>query len=378
MDPATGASLPLIGGEIALIFGFALLLGLWLDLQAPPAPQARPTPEADAVRPGARQPDLEDDPTTESHGAVRPTPLVAAPQEPQPSVFGFFRDALTRSRDVLRTGLDRLLGRPLDAAATEELEEALLRSDVGVGTTNRLLEAVRNLPADSDLRGALAAEMKSILRANHAPFAIPAAPRPYVVLVVGVNGSGKTTTIGKLAARLRGEGHKVLLAAGDTFRAAAEQQLGIWAERAGVDLLSLEEGADPGAVAFRAMELARRDGHDVVLFDTAGRLQSKKPLMDELGKVRRVLDKGMPGAPHETLLVLDGTMGQNGMSQAQLFHSATPLSGVVVTKLDGTAKGGMILAIAAELSLPVKLVGLGEKVGDLRDFDPEVFVDALL
>lgn len=293
-------------------------------------------------------------------------------------MFGFFRDAMARSRDSLKVGLDRLLGRPLDAAATEELEETLLRSDVGVATTERLLQKVRAQGVDVDVRRALTAEMKEILRPVHQAFGIPAAPRPYVILVVGVNGSGKTTTIGKLASRLKAEGHRVLVAAGDTFRAAAEQQLGVWAERAGVDLLALDEGADPGAVAFKAMERARAEGHDVVLVDTAGRLQSKKPLMDELGKIRRVLDKGLPGAPHETLLVLDGTMGQNGMSQAQLFHSATPLTGVVVTKLDGTAKGGMILSIGAELGLPVKLVGLGEKVGDLRDFDPDVFVDALL
>jgi fused signal recognition particle receptor len=297
-----------------------------------------------------------------------------------PGVFALFRDALGRSRDVLRSGLDRILGRPVDAASLEALEEALLQADVGVPTTERLLGRVRDAArSETDptvLRGVLADEMRAVLEGVHRPLTVPEGL--WVVLVVGVNGSGKTTTIGKLAARLAGAGRKVLLAAGDTFRAAAEQQLGVWAERAGVDIVALDEGADPAAVAFKALERARAEGHDVVIVDTAGRLQTKKPLMEQLGKIRRVLDKAHPGAPHETLLVLDGTIGQNGLSQARLFHEATPLTGAVVTKLDGTAKGGMILAIATELRLPVKLVGLGEKVGDLRDFEPGAFVDALV
>jgi fused signal recognition particle receptor len=212
------------------------------------------------------------------------------------------------------------------------------------------------------------------------PAVPPLAPdgrRPFVVLVVGVNGSGKTTTIGKLAARFGREGHKVLLAAGDTFRAAAADQLAIWAERAGADIVRHDEGADPGAVVFDALTAAKARGADVVIIDTAGRLQTKKPLMEQLGKVRRVIDKVVPGAPHETLLVVDGTTGQNAVSQAHAFHAATPLTGVVVTKLDGTAKGGVVLAIGAELGLPVRLVGIGEKVEDLRDFDASAFVDAL-
>jgi fused signal recognition particle receptor len=375
MDAASGASLTTIAAQLVGSLGVTLALIWWL---LPPLGPARPEAEGEGTHPPvstAPQAIAAPPPPTTPAIPDRPAP---APEVPRSSVFGFFRDAMARSRDSLKVGLDRLLGRPLDAAATEELEETLLRSDVGVATTERLLQKVRAQGVDVDVRRALTAEMKEILRPVHQAFGIPAAPRPYVILVVGVNGSGKTTTIGKLASRLKAEGHRVLVAAGDTFRAAAEQQLGVWAERAGVDLLALDEGADPGAVAFKAMERARAEGHDVVLVDTAGRLQSKKPLMDELGKIRRVLDKGLPGAPHETLLVLDGTMGQNGMSQAQLFHSATPLTGVVVTKLDGTAKGGMILSIGAELGLPVKLVGLGEKVGDLRDFDPDVFVDALL
>ncbi len=362
MDPVTVAadvSPLLIGGEILAALVAALLLDLGLRRTLPPPRRAEEGPEA---RPAA---------PTAGAAAVGAPPQVGAP-----SVLGLLRDALGRSREVLQQGLDRVLGRPLDAAATEELEEVLLRADVGVPTTERLLATVRSAGRDTNLREALRREMASILKPVHQPFA--PLPDLWVVLIVGVNGSGKTTTIGKLASRLRAEGRKVLVAAGDTYRAAAEQQLGVWAERAGVDLVALDEGADPGAVAYKAVERARAEGHDVVLVDTAGRLQTRKPLMEELGKIRRVLGKALPDAPHETLLVLDGTMGQNGMSQAKLFHEATPLTGVVVTKLDGTAKGGMILAIANELRLPVKLVGLGEKVGDLRDFDPDAFVDALL
>jgi fused signal recognition particle receptor len=321
--------------------------------------------------------------------ADEPTEIVE--DRPQPDArLSLFQQALGRSRDLLRGGIDRIFGRPIDAAALDALEEVLIRADVGIPTTERLITRVREAAREGTkepaaMRAVLKAEMRDILMKIHRPFtagspspSISSGGTPWVVLVVGVNGSGKTTTIGKLAARLRSEGHRVLLAAGDTYRAAAEQQLNVWAERAGVDILTLDEGADPGAVAFKALERARSEGHDVVIVDTAGRLQTRKPLMEQLAKVRRVLAKAQDGAPHETLLVLDGTMGQNAMSQARLFHDATPLTGAVVTKLDGTAKGGMILAVAMELELPVKLVGLGEKVTDLRDFDPDVFVDALV
>lgn len=373
-DAATGelGSPEAVAGSVlvALVVGF--LLTAYLRRAAP---RALPPPPPARVEREVAPPPVTPPPE------VPPPPVVAPPVAP-PAVglFSLLRDALGRSRDVLRSGLDRIFGQPMDAASLEALEEALLRADVGVPTTERLLarvrEAGRGGAQGDDLRRVLVDEMRDVVGAVHAPFA--PATGLWVVLVVGVNGSGKTTTIGKLAARLKAEGRKVLLAAGDTFRAAAEQQLGIWAERAGVDVVALDEGADPGAVAFTAVERARREGHDVVIVDTAGRLQTKKPLMEQLGKIRRVLDKAQPGAPHETLLVLDGTMGQNALSQARLFHEATPLTGAVVTKLDGTAKGGMILAIATELGLPVKLVGLGEKVGDLRDFDPRAFVDALV
>jgi fused signal recognition particle receptor len=352
--PAETGSPGLIGGEIAVAILLAVVLGFVLNPRGPARPDfTRALPE-------------------EASTVTTAEPEVV-------SLAALFQAALARSREAFRAGLDRVFGKPLDPRSLDELEETLLRSDVGVKTTEQLLDAVRKAAAqDQDpavLRGALKGEMKRMLGSVHRPLAV--GDGLWVVLVVGVNGSGKTTTIGKLAARWKDQGKKVLLAAGDTFRAAAEQQLGVWAQRAGVEIVALDEGADPGAVAFTAVERARREGYDVVIVDTAGRLQTRKPLMEQLGKIRRVLDKAAPGAPQETLLVLDGTMGQNALSQAKLFHEVTPVTGVVVTKLDGTAKGGMVLAIASELGLPVKLVGLGEKVGDLRDFDPDAFVDAL-
>jgi fused signal recognition particle receptor len=294
----------------------------------------------------------------------------AAPALPavEVGVGSLFRAALFRTRDALKSGFDSVFGRSVaDDGLFEALEETLLIADVGVPTTQRLIGVVRGAAragvAPAALRDRLREEMRAVLGPAVPPLA-PDGRRPFVVLVVGVNGSGKTTTIGKLAARFVREGHKVLLAAGDTFRAAA-------------DIVRHDEGADPGAVVFDALTAAKARGVDVVIIDTAGRLQTKKPLMEQLGKVRRVIDKVVPGAPHETLLVVDGTTGQNAVSQAHAFHAATPLTGVVVTKLDGTAKGGVVLAIGAELGLPVRLVGIGEKVEDLRDFDASAFVDAL-
>jgi len=259
----------------------------------------------------------------------------------------------------------------------ERLEETLLLADVGLATTQRLIAAVER-QGEQDLEGmqtALKDEMLTVLNEHHVPLVV--SEDLWVVLIVGVNGSGKTTTIGKLAARLKAEGRKVLLAAADTYRAAAAEQLEVWAERAGVDIVRHQEGSDPGAVAYDALDAALARGCDVVIIDTAGRLQTTRPLMEQLSKVRRVVDKKVPGAPHETLLVVDGTMGQNALSQGRQFHEATPLTGAVVTKLDGTARGGMVLALAGELELPVKLIGVGEQVHDLRDFEPAAYVEAL-
>lgn len=287
-------------------------------------------------------------------------------------------DALAATRAVLLGPLERLRGGPVDAAAVEALEEALLRADVGMPTTSRLLDGLVARGADGAdaVREKLRARAADMLTSTARPLDLGAG-RPAVVLVVGVNGSGKTTSIGKLAAKWRAEGRGVVLAAADTYRAAAADQLQIWAERAGATLVRREEGADPAAVVHAAVDEAVAASADILIVDTAGRLQTARPLMEQLSKIRRVIDKKLPGQPTETLLVIDGTMGQNAMSQAKSFHEATPLTGAVVTKLDGTAKGGMILALASELALPVKFIGVGEKVDDLRPFDPDAFIDAL-
>lgn len=315
-------------------------------------------------------------------GALRGRPPGATALSGQPAPLANpFTAALARTTAAFRDRLDGLFGgRPIDDGTLDELESLLLGADVGVTTTQRILDRIREVartdPTPSALRAALREEMRKILATGDPSLHRPASG-PWVILVVGVNGSGKTTTIGKLAARFGQQGLRVLMAAADTFRAAAIEQLTVWSERASCEIVAQQEGSDPGAVVYDALSKAVANGHDVVIIDTAGRLQTKKPLMDQLSKIRRVIEKVVPGAPHETLLVLDGTIGQNALSQAKLFHEATPLTGVVVTKLDGTAKGGMVLTLAQELSLPVKLVGLGEKVEDLRDFDAPSFIEAL-
>ncbi len=285
---------------------------------------------------------------------------------------GFFRrlrDSLSKSRRALTdqfTAFD-----PNDEAAWEDLEEALIAADVGVRST---AELVRRLEERGGL-GGLEAELTALLGE---PATLDLSARPAVVLVVGVNGTGKTTTIGKLAERLREHGRSVLLAAADTFRAAAEEQLEIWAERAGADFVGAPRGGDPAAVAYDAIEAATARGRDVVIVDTAGRLHTQSNLMEELAKVRRVIAGKLEGAPHETLLVVDATTGQNGLQQARLFDNAVGVTGVALTKLDSSAKGGIAVAIAHELGLPVKLIGVGEGLDDLRPFDPADFARALV
>ncbi len=300
-----------------------------------------------------------------------------APPSQGPSVLERFRVGLARTRK----GLGGLFGgTQVDEALYESLEDALISSDVGVRTATAMVEELRgsNLTEPEALRAQLLGSLrKRLTRLDPALVEAPQSP-PHVILVVGVNGSGKTTTIGKLAHRFRSEGRSVLLGAGDTFRAGAIEQLSIWAERSGAEFVAKGEGSDPAAVCFDALETARTKGHDVVLLDTAGRLQSVKPLMEELGKVHRVVGKAVPGAPHEVLLVLDGTMGQNAISQARTFKQVTGVTGVVLTKLDGTAKGGVVVAVMEELGLPVKFIGFGEQIDDLRPFDGEAFAQALL
>ena len=296
---------------------------------------------------------------------------------------------LERTRGGFMARLNGLLGggRTLDDSVLADLEELLFTADIGVATATSLLETVRarvraRAFADpAQLKQALRVEIARILALDGAAAALPrftpGGARPWVVMVVGVNGSGKTTTIGKLAAKLKGAGHSVVLGAGDTFRAAAGEQLEVWAGRVGAPVVRGKEGADPASVCFEAVQRGVACKADVVLCDTAGRLHTKAPLMEELRKVKRVIAKAVPGAPHEVLLVLDSTNGQNAIAQARQFHEALQVTGLVLTKLDGTAKGGVIIGICDELKLPVRWVGLGETVADLRAFSPAEFVEAL-
>ncbi len=296
---------------------------------------------------------------------------------------------LAKTRGGFMSRLNALFGgdRPVDEAVLAEMEEVLFTADIGVKTATRLLEAARErvrrkeLSDPSKLKAALRDEIARIVSLDGAldgaaELAIGPA-RPHVVMVVGVNGSGKTTTIGKLAAKVQARGHSVLLGAGDTFRAAASEQLEIWAERVGAPVVRGKDGSDPASVCFEAARKGAEQGVDVVICDTAGRLHTKAPLMEELKKVKRVIDKAVPGAPHEVLLVLDATNGQNAIAQARQFHEALGVTGIVLTKLDGTAKGGVVIGICDELKLPVRYVGVGEKVADLRPFSPREFVEAL-
>jgi fused signal recognition particle receptor len=297
------------------------------------------------------------------------------PEAQRSGLFSRLRESLSKSRTALTAELASAAFDPGDAAAWERLEEALIRADVGVRATAELVQRLEARPDLADLNEALAEEIAGLLGA---PGTLDVHSKPSLILVVGVNGTGKTTTIGKLAERLRQHGHSVVLGAADTFRAAAEEQLEIWADRAGAEFVGAERGADPASVAYDAIERATRDGRDVVIVDTAGRLHTQANLMQELAKVRRVIESKLEGAPHETLLVVDATTGQNGLQQARLFGEAVGVSGVALTKLDGSAKGGIAVAIAYELGLPVKLIGVGETLDDLRPFDPDDFARALL
>ena len=295
--------------------------------------------------------------------------------EEQQGFLGRLRDSLGRSRRALTEQIAVAAFDPSDDEAWERLEEALIGADVGVPATAELVQRLEARGELGDLGEALADEIAAMLGE---PATLNVAEEPSVILVVGVNGTGKTTTIGKLAQKLRQHDRSVILGAADTFRAAAEEQLEIWAKRAEADFVGSVRGADPAAVAYDAVEAAEARGRDVVIVDTAGRLHTQTNLMDELSKVRRVIAGRLEGAPHETLLVVDATTGQNGLQQARLFGEAVDVTGVALTKLDGSAKGGIAVAIAYELGLPVKLVGVGEGLDDLRPFDPQDFARALV
>ena len=279
---------------------------------------------------------------------------------------------------------DLVPGRRIDAALLEELETRLLAADVGIEATETILsdlhrKVARNELADAKaLEAALAEALLAILKPVERPLEIDRARRPYVILVVGVNGSGKTTTIGKLARRLKEQGLSVMLAAGDTFRAAADEQLAAWAERNGVPIVAQQTGADPAAVSFDALQSARARGTDVLIVDTAGRLHTQSHLMDELAKIARVVKRLDADAPHEVLLVLDAGLGQNAVRQAEQFSQAIGVTGIVVTKLDGTAKGGVVIAIARRFGLPIRFVGVGEQAEDFGIFDALAYVEGLL
>ncbi|HVZ73122.1 MAG TPA: signal recognition particle-docking protein FtsY [Polyangia bacterium] len=364
-----------------------------------PAPVVKEAPPA-APAP-SRAPEATRAPEPERRGQVLPFPSpapaprdkpVAPPPAAEPApVEKRKKDTAALSSGLARTrstgfiaGLGKLFAgkKEIDPSLVEEIEKVLLTADIGVRTSQKLLEEIRTSLSRKELQNPeaiwdfLRARSAAILAQDIPPVDF-GAQKPFVLLVIGVNGSGKTTTIGKLAAKLAGEGKKVLLAAGDTFRAAAAEQLDIWAGRTGATLVRGKEGADPSSVIFDGVKRGATEGYDVVIADTAGRLHTKTDLMQELQKVRRVVSKASPGAPHETWLVIDSTSGQNAIAQAQVFTQAMETTGIVLTKLDGTAKGGVILGIADQLKLPVRYIGVGERVEDLRAFDPEEFVDAL-
>jgi fused signal recognition particle receptor len=297
-------------------------------------------------------------------------------EEERGGFLGRLRDSLSKSRRALTEQLAAAAFDPADEEAWERLEEALIQADVGVRATAELVRRLEARPDVGELAAGLAEEIAALM--GEPPTLAAAGTAPTVVLVVGVNGTGKTTTIGKLAWQLARHGRSVLLAAADTYRAAAEEQLELWAERARADFVGGKRGQDPAAVAFDGIEAARARGHDVVVVDTAGRLHTQANLMEELAKVRRVIAQRLDGAPHETLLTIDATTGQNGLVQARLFGDAVDVTGVALTKLDGSARGGIAVAIAHELGLPVKLVGVGETLEDLRPFDAQDYARALV
>ena len=337
------------------------------------APAAEPQPE----------PVAEPEPTPEPEPAEEPQ---KAPEpEPQVSVFERIKKGLGKTRASLTGGLSDMfsLGKKIDEELLEEIETTLLMADVGVTATSEIIDSLtdkleRNQLKDGEaLRKALRDELHGLLKDVTKPLQIDSGKTPYVILMVGVNGVGKTTTIGKLTKKFQNEGKSVMLAAGDTFRAAAVEQLQVWGERNKVPVVAQHTGADSASVIFDAIQSAKSRGVDVVIADTAGRLQNKDNLMQELEKVVRVMKKLDESAPHEVMLVLDAGTGQNALSQAQVFQQAVGVSGITLTKLDGTAKGGIVFAIARQLQLPIRYIGVGEQAEDLRSFDAETFVDAL-
>jgi len=364
---------------------------------APPAPA--PTPPPRTTEPTSVPPPVPVEPHVEAPVSPAPSlPIEVAPEAkaaadvaveavaPRMGWLGRIRAGLSKTRVGLADGLGSLFlgGKRLDDDLLEDLETRLLMADVGLDATRRILDGLTERLGRKDLltpevvRAALAEDMTALLAPCEQPLRIDADARPFVVLVVGINGAGKTTTIGKLAHRLKAEGRNVMLAAGDTFRAAAVEQLQTWGARNDVPVVAQHTGADSASVIYDAVAAGQARGADVVIADTAGRLHTQSNLMQELAKIKRVLAKLDPGAPHEVLLVVDGGTGQNALNQAQQFHQAVGLTGVAITKLDGTAKGGMLFAIAQKLGVPIRFIGVGEGIEDLQPFVAADFVGALL
>jgi len=304
--------------------------------------------------------------------------------EEKMGIFQRLKEGLSKTHQGMVSKIDQLLSgkRKIDDRLLEELEEILITSDIGVKTTQELLDKVtekvkRKELEDADhLKKALQEEMFLILRQQEKPLD-PSMARPFVIMVIGVNGTGKTTTISKMAQKFKGRGKSVLLVAGDTFRAAAIEQLEIWGRRVGCEVIKHQSGSDPSAVVFDALKAGKARGSDIIIVDTAGRLHTKVNLMEELKKVKRVMARELPDSPHEILLVLDATTGQNAISQAKMFDQELGVSGIALTKLDGTAKGGILIGISDELKIPIRYIGIGEKAEDLREFSARDFVDAL-
>jgi fused signal recognition particle receptor len=325
---------------------------------------------------------LPDEPVTEAQGEAQSETEAGGRR---PGLFGRMRQAVSRTRESFSAKIADIaaMTRMVDESALEELETALLSSDLGVPTTTAVLDALRDrarhhaIEDGDELRTLLKEQLQAILEAPQRQIPAPDAP-PKVTFLVGVNGTGKTTSSGKLAAWSRAQGRTVLLCAADTFRAAAIEQLEVWASRSGVEMIKTKQGGDPAAVLYDSIAAAKARGIQDLYVDTAGRLHTKSGLMDELDKMRRTAARLVPGAPHEVLLVMDATTGQNGLQQARLFTEAAGVTGIVLTKLDGTAKGGIAVAIARELNLPVRFVGVGEKMGDLLEFSPAEFVESLV
>ena len=341
-----------------------------------------PDDRAELEKPAAEElPEPSEVKAADEASETTPEPEASGTAEEEKSgYFSRLKNKLSKSRRNLSDGLDRIFfgDVQLNDLVLEDIEELLITSDIGVETSMDLIGRIaKGWEQDKGkLRTLLRTEVLALLTKNPAK-PVPAQNRPEVVMVIGVNGVGKTTTIGKLAAQATADGKRVLMAAGDTFRAAASEQLTVWAERSGAEIVRHKEGADPAAVAYDAVEAAIARGMDKVIVDTAGRLHTKINLMEELKKIKRSIDKKLPGAPHEILLVLDATTGQNAISQANMFNEALDVTGLVLTKLDGTAKGGIVIAICNDLQIPLQYIGIGEQIDDLRPFDPEQFVEAL-